>query len=940
MKKLQLLLFFIVSSIFAQVVTVTPSFPTDKDSLTIIFNAAEGTKGLMGYTGDVYVHIGVITDKSTSSSDWKYVKAAWNVNLPECKLTPLGNNLWSLYIKPNIRAFLNVPSSEKILKIAMVFRSADGTKEGKDVGGKDIFYNIYEEGLQISFVKPNTKHNIVKLNQNFEIKVKAKLATSIKLYENNNLVQTVNVDSLSYTFVANQTGKFYIKAVATDNNNNTLADSVYYVVPQNLSTQDLPAGVEDGINYYPDDPTKVTFVLVAPYKDNVFVIGDFYNNRWEIEPANQMRLTPDGKRWWITITGLTSQKEYLMQYLVDGNIRICDPYSEKILSPYDDDEIIQKGIYPNLQPYPKQYTSEMITCFQTNKPKYQWQVTNFQRPNPEKLVIYELHLRDFIAEHTYQKLIDTLNYLKTLGINAIELMPITEFEGNRSWGYNPVLYFAPDKYYGPANDLKKFIDECHKNGIAVILDMVYNHNFGQSPLVRLYNEGTYGKPTALNPWFNVEPKHPFNVGYDFNHESQFTQYLIDRANKYWLEEYKIDGYRYDLSKGFTQNFSNDVGTWGQYDAGRIALLKRMYNEVRKYDQTAYMILEHFAENSEEIELANHGFMLWGNLNYEYNEASMGWNNNSDFSKVLAVHRGWSKNHLVSYMESHDEERLMYKNIQYGNASGNYNIKNLAIALDRQKLVGAFFFLLPGPKMLWQFGELGYDYSIDFNGRTGDKPIKWEYYTSPDRNKLYHTWKELIKLKTQNSIFSNITNISYQFNGATKSYKLTSSDSTKIYVVGNFDVTNKDVTINFDATGKYYSVFEQDSITINNNSYQIALEPGKFKVYSTKYIKIDLAKIVSNEFYQNIKVTDFKLEQNYPNPFNPTTRISFSLPFSTNVKLTVYDVTGREIKTLLEGYKNSGTYTVDFDASDLTSGVYFYKLITPNYNATKKMILVK
>jgi len=292
------------------------------------------------------------------------------------------------------------------------------------------------------------------------------------------------------------------------------------------------------------------------------------------------------------------------------------------------------------------------------------------------------------------------------------------------------------------------------------------------------------------------------------------------------------------------------------------------------------------------------------------------------------------------MESHDEERLMYKNIQYGNASGNYNIKNLAIALDRQKLVGAFFFLLPGPKMLWQFGELGYDYSIDFNGRTGDKPIKWEYYTSPDRNKLYHTWKELIKLKTQNSIFSNITNISYQFNGATKSYKLTSSDSTKIYVVGNFDVTNKDVTINFDATGKYYSVFEQDSITINNNSYQIALEPGKFKVYSTKYIKIDLAKIVSNEFYQNIKVTDFKLEQNYPNPFNPTTRISFSLPFSTNVKLTVYDVTGREIKTLLEGYKNSGTYTVDFDASDLTSGVYFYKLITPNYNATKKMILVK
>jgi 1,4-alpha-glucan branching enzyme len=939
-KKTGALLLLFISFTFAQVITVSPTFPTDKDSLDITFNAAEGTKGLMGYTGDVYVHIGVITDKSTSTSDWKYVKASWNTNLPECKLKPLGNNLWLLKIRPNIRTFLNVPTSEKILKIAMVFRNADGSKEGKDVGGKDIFYSIYEEGLQVSFLTPTSKHNILNINTTLTVTIKAKNAVNIKLYKNNQLISTSNTDSISYNFTADQDGKFYIKAIATDSNNQTKADSIYYVTPKTFSLQDPPAGTVDGINYYPDDPTKVTFVLVAPYKDNVFVIGDFYQNKWEIQPEYQMRRSVDGKRWWITITGLTAQKEYLMQYLVDGKIRICDPYSEKILSPYDDQEIIQNNIYPNLQPYPKDYTSEMVTCFQTNKPKYQWQVTNFQKPNKENLVIYELLLRDFIKEHTYTKLIDTLNYLKSLGINAIELLPVTEFEGNRSWGYNPVLYFALDKYYGTENDFKKFIDECHKNGIAVIIDMVYNHNFGQSPLVRLYNEGGYGKPTSLNLWFNVEPKHPFNVGYDFNHESEFTKYLIDRANKYWLTEYKVDGIRFDLSKGFTQNYTTDVGAWSAKDDSRIALLERMYNEVRKYDQDAYLILEHLAANDEEIILANHGFMLWGNMNYSYNEASMGWLNNSDFSNVLASNRGWTVNNLVSYMESHDEERLMYKNLQYGNAADNYNIKQLSTALERQKLVGAFFFLLPGPKMLWQFGELGYDYSIDYNGRTGDKPIRWDYFLNPDRKKLYYTYSELIKMKTQNQLFQNISNITYNFQGAIKSYKLSFNDNNKIYVVGNFDVTNRDAFINFETTGKYYNIFEQDSLNITNNNYQITLIPGEFKVFSTKYIKINKDNVLSNEIYYNTKVNSYELEQNYPNPFNPTTTISFSVPYSSQIRLDVYNTQGELIKTLVNDYKPAGKYLVNFNASNLSSGVYFYKLTSNNIQITKKMILIK
>ncbi len=392
-------------------------------------------------------------------------------------------------------------------------------------------------------------------------------------------------------------------------------------------------------------------------------------------------------------------------------------------------------MYPNLKPYPFGKTTNLVSVFQINEPKYTWQVTNFQRPEKTELVVYELLLRDFLSTHDYKTLADTLNYLKKLGINAIELMPINEFEGNESWGYNTTFYFAMDKYYGTKNALKAFIDKAHQMGFAVIMDVVFNHNFGQSSLVRMWWDEANQRPASNSPYFNPIAKHPYNVGYDFNHESPATKELVSRALKFYLQEYKVDGFRFDLSKGFTQtNSGSDVGLWGQYDQSRINILKAYADSIWKYDSTAYVILEHFAVDSEEQVLTNYGMLSWGNMNYNYNEATMGWHDSgkSDFTRVSYKVRGFSKPHLIGYMESHDEERLMYKNLTYGNSSGNYNIKNLATALERIKLAGAFFFTVPGPKMIWQFGELGYDYSIEYNGRTGPKPIRWGYFLDVNR----------------------------------------------------------------------------------------------------------------------------------------------------------------------------------------------------------------
>src|SRR5690606_12266793 len=139
-----------------------------------------------------------------------------------------------------------------------------------------------------------------------------------------------------------------------------------------------------------------------------------------------------------------------------------------------------------LPKYPEGSTTGIVSVLQLNPATYTWKSGNFSRPDINDMVIYELHVRDFLEQQQYTVLRDSISYLKRLGVNAVELMPVQEFEGNLSWGYNPSFHFAVDKYYGTANELKAFIDECHQEGIAVILDMVLNHAFGQSPLVRLY----------------------------------------------------------------------------------------------------------------------------------------------------------------------------------------------------------------------------------------------------------------------------------------------------------------------------------------------------------------------------------------------------------------------------------------------------------------------
>jgi hypothetical protein len=509
-----------------------PAFPVENTPVTIYFNAAFGNGGLFDYTGDVYAHTGVITNLSVNSTDWKYVKTEWGENTPETKLTRIDDNTYSLTIN-NIRTFFGVPTAEQIKKMAFVFRSATEQTGGfylehKNADGSDILADVYPLALNVKILSPSRKEPLVSPNAVLPVCVEALQNNLVKLYLDNELLTESNTTSITYPLVAQtlSPGEHWIKAIATGTTGQ-VRDSVQIYLRGPVIVEELPEGMKNGINYINNNTVTLVLNDAAGLKNFAFAIGEFSN--WLPNDANYMKRTPDGKHYWVTLNGLQSGKEYAYQYFIDGNLKIADACSEKILDPWND-RWIATTTYPSLKAYPFDKTIGIVSVFQTNKPVYQWEIPDFSpaavNATQSDLFIYELLVRDFVESRSLNEVKAKLDYLHELGINAVQLMPVIEFDGNESWGYAPNFFFAPDKYYGTPQAYKQFIDECHKRDIAVILDIVPNHAFGQCPMVQMYfdaNAGENGQPTASNPWFNQQATHPFSVGYDFNHESPATR---------------------------------------------------------------------------------------------------------------------------------------------------------------------------------------------------------------------------------------------------------------------------------------------------------------------------------------------------------------------------------------------------------------------------------
>ena len=778
-------------------VSTDPAFISSEttQTVTVIVNG-KGTS-IDGFKGDLYAHTGVITSKSSSTADWKYVKAGWTENTPACKLVKHENNLWTLSISGGPRAFYGVPAGEKIEKLAFVFRSATGDKELKD-NGNDIFIDTVEEGLNVMIETPKNG-SLLSVGTEYSVSVKAQHATSLTLYRNDEEIETTDQPAIEYTFTPSVAEDIVFRAVATDGID-SVEDSIAVSILGATQNEPRPAGVTNGVNI---NGNEATFVLFAPGKQSVILLGEFN----DYAPSNEYMMKRDGDYFWTTVTNLEEGVEYGYQYLVDGTIKIGDPYATKILDPWND-KYITATVYPNLKKYPSEYTTDVVSLFEINPTEYQWQVVEFDRPAENSLAIYELLIRDFTTSSSIEAVTAKLDYLDTLGVNAIELMPIQEFDGNDSWGYNPCYYFATDKAYGTEEAYKRFIDECHKRGIAVIVDVVFNHATGLHPYAKMWWNSNSNKTASNNPFFNVDAPHDFSVFHDFKHTYQGTVDYFDDVLEYWLEEYNVDGFRFDLTKGFVQNPANFSA--GGYSAERISILTHYANTIRAIEEDAYIIFEHFCDQKEETELYNTvGALCWNNNQMNgYMESVMGWtgNNKSNFADF--------KRGRINNIETHDEERVAYKAITYGDS---YVKSNWAVISKRLQAAYAFHFLTPYPKMLWQFGELGYDVSIEQNGRTGRKPVRWEYLEDSNRKALYDAVSKIISWRTDNEEYygqDNLSVRSWLVGDNNMGGKTLVMD--RVIVVANFTNSQTTTTVSVPSAGQWTNLITGATVDLDSS----------------------------------------------------------------------------------------------------------------------------
>ena len=915
MKKITLLLLLaFTANVLAQVTTVPSIVQKGYDGeVKIIFNPNEGNKGMVGAT-KCFAHTGLITSASANDGDWKNVVENWRSNTSKTELTKEGEN-WVLVI-PNMYDYYKVSTSTEIKKLAFVFHDGPGgSKEGKTAEGTDIFVELAEPGLAVQIV--NELPEISKQNDKVNLKGVATEVANLEWTVNGTkLASATEATELNCEYTLAEAGDYVFTLTATKADEVKTATLATCVVsaPEQAAR---PAGVDMGIYYDDNDPTKVTLCTYAASKtaaaQHVFVVGDF--NDWAISNAYQMK--QDGNYFWLEISGLEPQKEYALQYAVlraDGVMKkISDLYSEKVL--HKDDQWEPKKVNPDLMDCPAQ-ADGYATVIQTGKPKFEWSeaTLNFKRPNKNNLIIYEAWVYDHSVERTIEGMTNRMYYYEDLGINAIELMPVQEFDGNLNWGYSPNHYFAFDKAYGTPEQFKTFVDECHKRGIAVILDMVFNHATGLNPMNKLY---PWGDDLKHNPWFNVTAPHGDNVYEDWNHDFEPAHNMFIRVLKYWLEEYKVDGFRLDLSHGLC----------GATAGTSVRNIKDYYEKgVKAVSPDAYMILEHWGSNcdADRRELIKEGMLCWDNTTNAYYQTAMGWLKDGDsFSNA-------NRDGYVSYCESHDEERAFFKAKEWGDGDLKTDDKE---RIGRVPVNMAFLTLLDGPQMFYHFAEFGFDYSKwqNANGQwgkddNGDAPYgksgvsNDNYKMQPKarietwlgegawRTDAVHKVGQAIQLRTRlmPQVFEG--NPSKVDIGGGKKVR-TIQWGSDVFVAGNFSATEtQTVTI---PEGKWYNYYEQKEQTETT----VTLIPGDLLILTgTPQVLPEM-----HPFYAFNTGND--LEQIYV-PTNPSEILP---PYN----VTIYTISGQAVSV-----QRNVEYV---DMHGLGHGLYLIQLEKNGHRLTHKVI---
>lgn len=954
-KIIQLVLLCFSSVLFAQQQTVTysinPAVFEEIQSITITINGSSINEATWGVTNNaLYLWAWSFDINDANILDCP-TNGTWDNSSETNRLTyNSGNDTYTMTFTPT--TFYN---RTNIGRIGFLVKAKNGNGDKKS---QDILSEV--GAFQMSLLSP-TENSLTIINSGTNVSIVAQNTGGNATYAvtANGTPITCSTAATSF-FTCGDTNVTSTKVyqVSATIGTTTISKRFTVIVNPGTISSALPSGMEDGINYNASDATTATLVLNAPFKDFVYVAGSF--NNWQPTTAYAMRKDPTTGKFWLTLTGLIPGQVYTYQYWVcdvtnrpansPAVVKTADPFSTLVLSPFDDPEIQSLGVFPNLPQYPTGQERE-VTVLQTGSNtlfSYNWSSasTNFQKPQKKDLNIYEVLVRDFDANRTYQDLINRIDYFKNLKVNAIQLMPVMEFEGNMSWGYNTAYHMAIDKRYGPPTKLKEFVDLCHQNGIAVILDIALNHAFGRSPLVRMWmqdadNDGWADAvaTTTENPYVNQYATHSYSVGSDLNHfrePDNLTNTYAVRTIRHWIQEYKIDGFRWDLTKGFTnQCTSGDDTCTNGYRSDRVAKLKWYADKQWEIDPNFLVIFEHLGTGgsyTEEVEWANYnrngntgGIMQWRKMTDSYAELLKG-----NFSDITGVAE--STNRFIGYAESHDEERVGYKALnEAGQTQGN-----LAKVHTRMAAMGSVLFLVPGPKMIWHFGELGMTNSLwtcnagnvsysnpDCKLDTKPQP-QWANNWMNDANRLnvYNTWSRLMNLKTSQNVFENGTyswNISNTGRPRLDVWTSTTSSANLSYVIvlTNFSDATYNAVGGFPYTGTWANLMDNSTFNVTNVNMAISIEPGGFRVFGNQ-------PALNNSNFDVLQFIELA-----PNPATTSFMVNAEIK-----NVTLFSITGQIVKSF-ENLSINQSYSIE----DLSKGIYIAKIEAAN-GLSKTVKLVK
>jgi 1,4-alpha-glucan branching enzyme len=542
----------------------------------------------------------------------------------------------------------------------------------------------------------------------------------------------------------------------------------------------------------------IEFALFAPYNKEAALIGSFSD--WQEIPMQK-----DNHGYFRATVDL-EDGDYQYKFRVrsrswffepDSWVDVVDPYATDIDNP------TQNGIV-------------RIKDGRKIVDTYVWQHDDKPLPPDQALVIYEMHVADFSGGEPdphprgkYKHALEKLDYLCELGINAIELMPVKEYPGDYSWGYNPRYFFATESSYGSTEDLKHFIDECHARGIRVLMDGIYNHSEAESPLTQIDHDY----------WYHHDPKDPeFNWGPEFNYEhydenldTYPARKFIGDTVRFWISEYHIDGIRYDASR---QIGNYDFLHWIVQETKNTAGAKPFYN-----------VAEYIPEDPSITNFDGPMDGCWHDSFYHTIVPHL-CGERFDLEELKNVidckRQGFlGATNVVNYLTNHDHNHLLAE-------FGNFEIFDQA-AFKRAKLGAALLMTAVGIPMIWMGEEFG-----EYKSKTIESAkIDWQLLGNDDNKGLFEYYKGLIHLRKSNHALYT-ENIDFCFENADDrvfAYCRWNEEGSRVVVVVNFSdnyLANYTIS-NFPADGTWHEWTGNYDVDTQNGSLTIDLPEYEAKV---------------------------------------------------------------------------------------------------------------